>query len=588
MTRPISFLAILTILTTLFLAACGGDQDAPTPSSPDTILTNARVYTFAWSDPARDGTPAADAPVADGRWTPDARAVALRDGLLVATGSSAEIEALAGADTQVIDLDGATVVPGLVESHGHFNELGEQAERVDLEGVTTMEEMAARVAKRAARTPLGEWIVGGGWDEGAWADALPTKAALDDASPGSPVLLKGRRGFAIVVNQRALDLAGVTADTPDPSGGEIVRDAAGEPTGVFLNRAQTLVYDAMPEASLEQRKRIVLHGLGEIARAGYVNGHHAGLYGDYMPAYEALAQAGELPVRVEGFVAARPENMALLDAWIESGPTADRNAFFQVRGVKAYYDGSLGSRGARLLEDYSDQPGHRGVAGSEYGFPEDKVRAAIAAGFQAALHAIGDAGNRAVLDFYASVLADDPAARALNHRVEHAQIVHPDDFARFGELGLVASMEPGHAVEDAAWAEDRVGPERIRGGYAWRSMREAGAGLIFNSDLYGTDFDIFYGLHSAVTRTNRAGEPPGGWYPEEAVTIEEALRAWTVWPARASRRDDLTGTLEPGKWADLTVLSIDPFAVANEDPHALLEGRALMTIVAGEIVYDGR
>lgn len=569
------------------LAACGNDN-APAGDAADMILTNARVYTLSWDDPALDGTPAGNAPVVDGRWQPDAEAVALRDGLVLATGTTADLVQLADDDTRIIDLGGATVVPGLIESHGHFNELGEQAERVDLAGVETMSEMAARVRARALQTPADEWIEGAGWDEGAWANQLPSKGALDDAAPDHPVMLKGRRGFAIVVNQRALDLAGITNETPSPSGGEIVRDENGEATGVFLNRAQTMIYDVMPEASLEQKKRRLLHGLNDIAEAGYVNGHHAGIYNDYMPAYEALAAADELPIRVEGMIAARPETLDLMRRWIAVGPTEDRNAFFQVRGVKAYYDGSLGSRGAKLIEDYSDMPGHRGVAGQEYGFPEDIVAEAIAAGFQVGVHAIGDGGNRDVLDFYERVLANDPAARGLRHRVEHAQIVHPDDFARFGELNLVASMEPGHAVEDSPWAEDRVGPDRIRGGYAWRTLRENGAGLIFNSDLMGTDFDIFYGLHCAVTRTNRDGDPAGGWYPEQAVTIEEALRAYTSWPARASLRADLTGTLEAGKWADITVLSIDPFRTVEDDPHKLLRGEALMTIVAGRIVYDGR
>jgi predicted amidohydrolase YtcJ len=583
--------ATLLMITAAFaslLSACGGESPADPTTAADTILTNARVYTLSWDDPGRDGTPAENAPYRDGQWRADAEAVALRDGRILAVGSASDIERHAGRDTQRFDLAGATVIPGLVESHGHFNELGEQAERVDLADITTMREMAARVRERAAVTPVGEWVVGGGWDEGAWANDLPTKAALDEAAPQNPVMLKGRRGFGIVVNQRALDLAGITDTTPSPSGGDIVRDENGEATGVFLNRAQLMIYDVMPEASLEQKKRRVLHGLMAIAKAGYVNGHHAGIYSDYMPAYVALAEAGELPIRVEGMIAARAENMPLVKEWIARGPTADREAFFQVRGVKAYYDGSLGSRGAKLLDDYSDMPGHKGVAGEEYGFPEAIVSEAIAAGFQAGVHAIGDGGNRDVLDYYESVLMNDPAARGLRHRIEHAQIVHPDDFARFGEMNLVASMEPGHAVEDSPWAEDRVGAKRIRGGYAWRTLRLNGAGLIFNSDLSGTDFDIFYGLHCAVTRTNRDGEPQGGWYPEQAMTIEEAVRAYTSWPAWSSMREDLTGTIEAGKWADLTVLSLDPFRTAVDNPHGLLDGKALMTIVAGRIVYDGR
>ncbi|MCB1685906.1 MAG: amidohydrolase [Pseudomonadales bacterium] len=590
---PSRISASTLLLTTIFLlTACGSEtgsgQAQPAAHTPaaDLLLHNGRVYTFAWADPDREGRPAADAPVAADGWVPDAEAVAIRAGRIMAAGSMESLGTLQGAETLVVNLQGATVIPGLVESHGHFHELGEQAERVDVSTATTTAEMAALVAARIPETAPGEWIFGGGWDEGAWADALPTRAELDAAVPDHPVLLKGRRGFGILVNAAALDIAGVSAEMPSPSGGEIVKDEAGDPTGVFLNRAQALINDVIPEPTLAQKERRLLAGLNAMARAGYVDVHHAGVYGDYMPAYESLASAGALPVRVEIMLAARPENMALMEKWIALGPTADPEDFLQVRAVKAYYDGSLGSRGAQLIEDYSDQPGHRGVAGEAYGFPEEVVTRAMAAGFQVGVHAIGDAGNRAVLDFYERVFEQHPRARDLRHRVEHAQIIHPNDFARFGELNLVASMEPGHAVEDSPWAEARVGPQRIRGGYAWRTLRRNGAGLIFNSDLSGTDYDIFYGLHSAVTRKTRDGEPPAGWYPEEAVTMEEALRAYTVWPARASGRESLTGTIVPGKWADITVLSIDPFAVAGADPAGLLNGAVLMTVVDGRVVYN--
>lgn len=577
-------------------SACGGDEEAGQGASPtrdanrtaDLVLRNGRVYSLSWPDPDAEGRPAQGAPLEDHVWVPDADAIAIRAGRIVGVGSEVELEPLLGNETRIIDLDGATVIPGLVESHGHFHELGEQAERVDVSGATSVAGMAAAVAERISQTAPGEWVIGGGWDEGAWADALPVRAELDRVSPDHPVLLKGRRGFGILVNARALEIAGVSAEMPSPSGGEIVKDDRGDPTGVFLNRAQALINDVIPEPTLAQKQRRLLLGLNSMAQAGYVNVHHAGVYGDYMPAYESLAESNELPVRVELMIAARPENFALMERIISEGPTRDVEKSLQVRAVKAYYDGSLGSRGAQLLEDYSDLSGHRGVAGEAYGFPEELVARAMAAGFQVGVHAIGDAGNRAVLDFYERVFEAQPAARALRHRVEHAQIIHPDDFPRFGELNLVASMEPGHAVEDSPWAEARVGPQRIRGGYAWRTLRRNGALLIFNSDLSGTDYDIFYGLHSAVTRRTRSGQPPGGWYPDEAVTMEEALRAYTLWPARASGREHVTGSLEAGKWADVTVLSIDPFKVVEAAPARLMEGEVLMTIVSGAVVFDGR
>ncbi len=551
----------------------------------DLLLTNARIYTFSWPDPDSEGNPAAGAPIQDGVWHPDAQALAVQGSSILAVGDLQELRAFQDEQTQVIDLAGATVVPGLVESHGHYNELGEHADRVDVSDATTTEEMAGMLEPRMAEALPDEWIVGAGWDEGAWANDLPVKGPIDAISPDHPVVLLGRRGFGLLANSKALEIAGISAETPSPSGGEVVKDSAGEPTGVLLNRARALITDVIPAASLEQKKRMLQHGLAEMARSGYVTAHHAGVYGDYMPAYEALAEEGRLPVRVEAMLAARPENETLMERWIERGPSPVDDSRLWVRGVKAYYDGSLGSRGAKMIEDYSDQPGHRGVSGDEYGFPEDMVDRAIAAGFQVGVHAIGDGGNRAVLEYYERVLPGTPHPE-VRHRIEHAQIVHPDDFVRFGALNLVASMEPGHAVEDSPWAEERVGPDRIRGGYAWRSLLRAGSGLIFNSDLSGTDHDIFYGLHCAVTRTNRVGEPAGGWYPEQAVTMEEALRAYTVWPAEASGKAYLTGSLSPGKWADLTVLSIDPMTVVR--PGDVLEGKALLTMIGGEIVYDGR
>ncbi len=257
-----------------------------------------------------------------------------------------------------------------------------------------------------------------------------------------------------------------------------------------------------------------------------------------------------------------------------------------MRSVKAYYDAALGSRGARLLADYSDLPGHRGTSGDEYGFDQRLVAEMMKGGFQVGVHAIGDAGNRETLDFFERVVAEDPATRFERHRIEHAQVLHPDDFARLAPLGVIASMEPPHAVEDKTWAEERLGPERIRGAYAWRTLRRAGARLTFNSDLSGSDHSIFYGLHAAITRRDKHRRPAGGWYPEQAMTPEEALRGYTVWSAYAAHWEERTGILAPGRWADVTVMDIDPLNLGETDPGALLDGEIVATIVAGEVVYS--
>lgn len=551
----------------------------------DLVLTNAKVYTLSWDEPDTDGVPAADSPYADGRWTADAEAIAIRDGLIVAVGNAGDVEPFIGRATRVIDLQGATVVPGLVESHGHLHELGEKHEQIDLIGVESEEDIAARLVGASTGRGEGEWIVGSGWDEGEWADHLPTRDFLNRLFPDNPVVLKGLRGFGTLGNDLALRAAGVTNDFENPVGGELVHDDTGEFTGVFLNNATDILNDAIPEGTLEQKKRILLYGFDQLMRQGFVTTHHAGVRTDYLPVYQALAESS-VPMRVEAMLSVGVIGAPSVEKWTAIGPTEDPAAMLQIRSVKAYYDASLGSRGARMLEDYSDMPGHRGVSGTDYGFDVERVRAFMAAGFQAGIHAIGDAGNREVLDFYATTFDKYPHARALRNRIEHAQVIHPDDIARFADLNVVASMEPGHAVEDSPWAEARIGPDRIKGAYAWRTLRRNGAKLIFNSDFTGTDWSFFYGMYAAVTRRMKDGTPQGGWYPAQVLTPEEALRAYTVWPAWASSREDLTGTIEVGKWADLTVMDIDPLRVGLTNPDDLLDGMIEMTIVGGEIVYE--
>ncbi|NIX25103.1 MAG: amidohydrolase family protein, partial [Actinobacteria bacterium] len=356
------------------------------------------------------------------------------------------------------------------------------------------------------------------------------------------------------------------------------------PTGILLNRARKLIDAVVPPPTDEQFRAFIQAGLEQMATDGFVAVHEAGASTRHMQALEALEADGALPVRVYAMLSARDGE--LCRRWLERGPDETDDGMLTTRSVKAYYDGALGSRGARLLDDYADRPGHRGVAGEGYGFDDALVAEMMRAGFQVGIHAIGDAGNRETLDFIERVVAEAPDVRSGRHRIEHAQVVHPDDFPRFGELALIASMEPPHAVEDMAWAEDRLGPERVRGAYAWRTLRLHGAGLIFNSDLTGSDHRIGYGLHAAVTRRNKQLEPTGGWYPDERVTAEEAVRAYTVWPAYAAGWEYETGVLAPGRWADVTVVDLDPLVVGSTEPARLLETRVLLTVVGGRVVFE--
>jgi predicted amidohydrolase YtcJ len=550
----------------------------------DLILIDARVYTLRWGEPALDGKPAPDAPHTNGKWHPDAAAVAIRGGKIVYVGSDKGALALRGKRTRVIDLNGATVIPGLVDSHTHFVELGAKLVSVDLTDVATEAQAVAKVAERAKSVPKGEWIFGAGWDEGAWANRYPDKQQLSAAVPDHPVVLRSLHGFAIWTNQAALDAGKITKDSPVPVGGEMRLGPDGQPVGLFLNRAATMVEAAVPPEPQAVVARYALKGLGQMATDGYVAVHEAGVPAQAMAALQQLEDENRLPIRVYALLSLR--DPPLMRQWIARGPDRDSDSMLVTRAVKAYYDGALGSRGARLLADYADKPGHRGISGGGYGFDRDLAMAAMKAGFQIGFHAIGDAGNREVLDFLEAEFKADPNTQRNRHRIEHAQVIAPQDQPRFARLGVIASMEPPHAVEDKSWAEDRLGPQRILGAYAWRSLRREGARLTFNADNPGSDHSIFYGLHSAITRQDKQLQPAGGWYPEQRLTIEEAIRAYTNWSAYAAFREDQTGIIATGRWADLTVMDIDPLALAATAPEKILTGRILATIVNGKVVYQ--
>jgi predicted amidohydrolase YtcJ len=578
----VSRLAAVTTLVAA-LAACASK---PPPPPADLVLVNAKVYSMTWADPATDGTPAAGAPHDASGWRPDAAAVAITGGRITLVGTRDAVEARKGPQTQVVDLGGATLLPGMVDSHSHILELGAKLSAVDLVGVTTEAEAVDRVAAYAAKVPKGEWITGRGWDEGAWANQYPDWRRLSEKVPDHPVVLYSLHGFGVWANRGALDAAKVTRTTAAPVGGEIRKDARGEPTGIFLNRATTIMANAVPAPSPAQIESQLLAGLTEMARSGYTAVHDAGVDRPMLAGYQALAAKQQLPIRVYVMLSGRdPE---LCREWEQKGPQGAASDMLIVRSVKAYYDGALGSRGARLLADYSDMPGHRGVSGAGYGFDKDVVAAMMRAGFQVGVHAIGDAGNRESLDFLEGIMKDNVRARDGRHRIEHAQVVSPQDIPRFAAMNVIASMEPPHAVEDKGWAEARVGAERIKGAYAWRTLRKAGARLIFNSDLTGSDHNVFYGLHSAITRQDKTGQPAGGWYPEERMTPEEAVRGYTTWAAYAGFGETEAGQIAAGRLADLTALSVDPLTVGASTAAPLLDGRIRLTVVNGRVAFDGR
>ena len=574
------------IIAILFLMSGCSSEPADEPGSDvaDLILINGRVYTLDWDEPATDGTVMADAPHDERGWHPDATAVVTRGGEIIFVGGSKEAMEHKAETTRVIDLAGATVIPGLVDSHTHVFELGALLERVNLIDVATEEEVVALVVERAKSVPQGEWVVGAGWDEGAWANRYPDKVLLSELVPDHPVFLRGLHGFGGWGNQAALDVLGITADTDVPVGGEMRLDTDGQPNGLFLNRGIELLDNGVPAPSRETMTQQLLKGLQQMAADGYVAVHEAGIHSMGMSILEELEAANELPIRVYAMLSLRDED--LIRKWIAQGPDKDNDSMLVTRTVKAYYDGALGSRGARLLYDYADKPGHRGISGDGYGFDQALNAEAMKAGFQVGIHAIGDAGNRESLDILEGVFKEDPSTAENRHRIEHAQVMHPDDLPRLGALGIIGSMEPVHAVEDKTWAEERLGPERVLGAYAWRTLRETNARLVFSSDNPGSDHSIFYGMHAAITRRDKNQEPEGGWYADQVMSSDETVRGYTIWSAYASFREDDTGIIEEGRWADLTVMDIDPFILADESPGDILNGRILMTIVNGNIVYE--
>ncbi len=576
-------LALASVLL-VAVVGCADDADTEQQTGADLIFINARVYTLSWDEPAPDGSIDPGAPHDGSRWQPDAEAVVTEGGEIVFVGKTKEALLYRAEATRVVDLAGATVIPGLVDSHTHVFGLGAALDRINLVDIATEEEAVALIVERAQSVPAGEWIVGRGWDEGAWANRYPDKALLSEAVPDHPVFMGSLHGFAGWGNQMALDAAGITAETEVPVGGEMRLGDDGEPNGLFLNRGVQLLSAAIPESSRETLTNQLLLGLNQMAADGYTAVHDAGLGTRAMDILEELETADRLPIRVYAMLSLRDE--PLIRKWIDKGPDTDSDSMLVTRTVKAYYDGALGSRGARLLYDYADQPGHRGISGDSYGFNQALNAEAMHAGFQIAIHAIGDAGNREAIDILEGVFKENPATARNRHRIEHAQVMSPDDIPRLGQLGIIASMEPPHAMEDKTWAEERLGPDRVLGAYAWRSLREANARLTFNSDNPGSDHDIFYGLHSAITRQDKNQQPEGGWYADQAMNADEAVRGYTNWSAYASFREDESGIIEAGRWADLTVMDVDPFVLADESPGDILNGRILMTIVDGNVVYE--
>ncbi|WP_414646138.1 amidohydrolase [Burkholderia sp. LMU1-1-1.1] len=483
-------------------------------------------------------------------------------------------------DAQHIDAQGKTLLPGLIDAHGHVFELGEIASGVDLFGATSLGGAVRAVAEFSRNHPKNAWIVGYGWNQEVWKlGRFPTAAELDAVVNDRPVLLHRVDAHASWVNTKALEMAGIGKDTPDPAGGKIERDANGKPTGVLVDSAMELVNKVVPLPTPAQARGTLDNALAALARVGLTSVHDAGIKVAQDDLYRDYADHGKLTARVYAMIG---DTGADFDELAKEGPLKSyANDVYALAAVKLYADGALGSRGAALMSPYSDMPSTKGLLFHPNDEMLAKMNKAMKAGYQVNIHAIGDAGNRQILDAYAQLIPKYNNAQ-LRHRIEHAQVVALDDIPRFKKLGVIPSMQPTHATSDQNMAEHRVGPERIKGAYAWRTFLDQGSKIACGSDFPVESPNPFEGLHAAVTRQNNAGVPAGGWYKNQAMTMNEAFRCFTLDAAYAANQENVIGSLEPGKWADFILIDRDIFKVA---PEQIGKTVVLQTWMGGKRVY---
>jgi predicted amidohydrolase YtcJ len=570
---PSFALILLALVTAVAVPLLASLEGAPAPRPADLVLRNGRVVTV---DPAK----------------PEAQAVAIVGDRIAAVGTSEEISRQIGPKTQVIDLGGKLAIPGFIDSHGHFMGLGQSKLILDLTKARAWEDIVAQVQAAAAKAAPGDWITGRGWHQERWVrtpqpnvDGVPLHAELSRVSPANPVLLGHASGHAAFANAKAMELAGITKDTPNPPGGEIVHDAEGNPTGLLRETAQRLVNAAMQKAQAgrdpklveaEMRKQVELAGNDALSK-GVTSFHDAGSNFATIDFFKRLADEGKLPVRL--YVMVRFETNDTMAAKLAQYRLLGvGNHFLTVRSIKRQIDGALGSHGAWLLEPYLDLPTSKGLTLE----PPDDIRRtaeiAIQNGFQVNIHAIGDRANREVLNIYEEAFRAHPDKKDLRWRIEHAQHLHPDDVPRFSKLGVIASMQGVHATSDGPWVLKRLGPERAKSGaYLWRTLMDSGVVIANGTDTPVEDVDPIASFYSSVTRREADGTE---FYPDQKMTREEALRSYTLNGAYASFEENDKGSLTPGKLADVVVLSKDIMKVPDAE---IKTAKVDLTIVGGKV-----
>jgi predicted amidohydrolase YtcJ len=559
-----SLFAVLSIL--LFSFAPANPKVAPA----DLVFINGNVYTVNAKQP-------------------HAEAIAIRADRIVFVGSNAAARPYQGGNTRVVDLHGATVVPGLTDAHYHFIGVGRREMDLNLEGVTSLQDFLAKVKARVDQTKPGEWVTGRGWIETFWQPPVfPTRWDLDKIAPNNPLFLTRADGHGAVANSAALKIGNITKDTKDPFGGQILKDKeTGEPNGMLLDRAQGFVTRHIPaRGDADTEQAIILANKGSIELGWTQVQDPGGSYKD-IDFYRKLYGEGKLKIRIYKAVQG-PGSEA--DRLLNEGPILE--AFdhrFNVRSIKVVSDGALGSRGAALLAPYSDWPDSKGFLTVKEEDLQPMLKAALQKGIQVETHAIGDYANRFVLDQYEKALAAVPPAqrkiRDPRWRDEHSQIINPADIPRFARLGIIPSMQPSHAIGDLHFAPSRLGQDRLKGAYAWQTLLKTGAIIPGGSDAPVERGEPMIEFYAAVARKDMRGFSGPGWHPEEAVTREQALKMFTIWPAYAAFEEKLRGSIEPGKLADLTILSADIMKIPEME---ILKTRCVMTVINGEILYEAK
>ena len=540
--------------------AATAQRVAPPPA--DLIVTNARIYTVDDSHP----------------FVP---AMAVRDGRVQFVGSDREALLLRGAATKLIDAGGQTVIPGMIDAHAHLFGLGTFLHNIDLTDTRSYDEIVTRVAARAKDTPANRWVIGRGWDQNKWGDTrFPTHDALSRVTPNNPVVLGRIDGHAILANAAAMKSAGVSSSTKDPAGGRLERTANGDPTGVFVDNAMALVNHAIPPLSHDEMKSAALAAITESNKYGLVGVHDPGEPREVLDMFEELAKENKFNLRVYAMIS---DDSAAIEHYFQVGPqSALYDNHLWIRAIKLYADGALGSRGAALLDPYADDPKNNGLLKSTPEHLRDVSIRALQHGFQVATHAIGDRGNRVALDAYQAALEKVPT---VDHRfrIEHVQVLDHADIPRFAQLGVIPSMQSVHQTSDMYWAATRLGPSRVLGAYAWRSLLETGVIVPNGSDFPVERVNPLYSFHAAVSRQDDFNWPPGGWFPEQKMTRDEALKSMTIWPAFAAFQEQLMGSLTPGKLADFDVLDRDIMVVPASE---ILGTQVLATYIGGRAVFE--